>query len=394
MTKVQKLTVRLSEIRQRLNEIAGLDETLTDEQRQESDRLNTEYRDMETKLRAATTASDEGVQTRSGADGEARELRALLSGASLADAMSGAVNGNYTNEGQLAEVRAHFGCSPQEIPVQLLETRAVTSAPGEVQQNQDMVIDAVFPRSAAAFMGVDMPIVPTGAAVYPVITNQDAADDYASSGAVTETDGAFTANLLEPRRIQSWMFWTHEDAAKFGGMEDALRRNLSGAVASGIDKYALLENNKGLLDFGTDPTAASGQETFARYMASAYGSVDGRFAGGVNEIRMLLGSSTYSHAGSVYQSNGDMSAAQALARDGVGLRVSAHVAAIVSNQQYAVAAIGTARNAVLPIWTNVKLIRDEVTKAASGQVVLTAIALANFAVLRSDGFKRFRFRVS
>ena len=53
MTTLQKLTVRASEIRQKLNELAAV-ETLTDEQRTDTDKLSTEYRDVETKLRAAT----------------------------------------------------------------------------------------------------------------------------------------------------------------------------------------------------------------------------------------------------------------------------------------------------------------------------------------------------
>ena len=45
MTNAQKLTIRLSEIRQRLNEIAGLpDGDMTDEIRNEADKLGGEYK--------------------------------------------------------------------------------------------------------------------------------------------------------------------------------------------------------------------------------------------------------------------------------------------------------------------------------------------------------------
>ena len=54
MTNAQKLAVRLSEIRQRLNEIAGLpDADMTDEIRTEADKLGSEYRNAETQHRAA-----------------------------------------------------------------------------------------------------------------------------------------------------------------------------------------------------------------------------------------------------------------------------------------------------------------------------------------------------
>ena len=63
MTARQKLEVRASEIRQRLNEVAGLEgDGLTDEIRTESDGLQTEYRDVETRLRAAIVAESEEAE--------------------------------------------------------------------------------------------------------------------------------------------------------------------------------------------------------------------------------------------------------------------------------------------------------------------------------------------
>ena len=39
-------------------------------------------------------------------------------------------------------------------------------------------------------------------------------------------------------------------------------------------------------------------------------------------------------------------------------------------------------NAVCPVWEGLRLIRDEVTQAASGLVQVTAVALHNFKVVR------------
>lgn len=38
--------------------------------------------------------------------------------------------------------------------------------------------------------------------------------------------------------------------------------------------------------------------------------------------------------------------------------------------------------AVQPVWEGIDLIVDEVTAAADGEIILTAIALANFAIIR------------
>ena len=50
----RKLTIRLSEIRQRLNEVAGFaDDAMTEEIRTEADALTAEFRNAETQHRAA-----------------------------------------------------------------------------------------------------------------------------------------------------------------------------------------------------------------------------------------------------------------------------------------------------------------------------------------------------
>ena len=57
MTDSQKLSLRLSEIRQRLNEIGGLTGAdFTDEIRSESETLQTEFRDTEIRWRSAEIA--------------------------------------------------------------------------------------------------------------------------------------------------------------------------------------------------------------------------------------------------------------------------------------------------------------------------------------------------
>ena len=84
MISSQKLAVRLSEIRQRLNEIAGLETAeVTDEIRTEADRLAGEYRTGETQHRSALIVEADEQRIAEGefgnGDGEPAETRALLS---------------------------------------------------------------------------------------------------------------------------------------------------------------------------------------------------------------------------------------------------------------------------------------------------------------------------
>ena len=83
MTLTQRLTIRTSEQRSRLAELAGLDE-LTDEQRAELGTLGTEHQDTEAQLRAAiASAPDADPAIVPTVDPEVRERLELRGRASL-----------------------------------------------------------------------------------------------------------------------------------------------------------------------------------------------------------------------------------------------------------------------------------------------------------------------
>ena len=93
MTNSQKIQLRQSEVRQRLNELSGLEgDDFTAEHRAETDKLAGEYRDLETRFRAATIAESQAVPPvdREGAEGA--EIRELVGRASLGAYISEAVN--------------------------------------------------------------------------------------------------------------------------------------------------------------------------------------------------------------------------------------------------------------------------------------------------------------
>ena len=69
-----------------------------------------------------------------------------------------------------------------------------------------------------------------------------------------------------------------------------------------------------------------------------------------------------------------------------GVRVSAHVPAARSNKQDAIVRLGMRRDMVAAIWENVAFIPDEVTKAANGQIVITAVMLHAIKIVRAAGF--------
>ena len=71
----------------------------------------------------------------------------------------------------------------------------------------------------------------------------------------------------------------------------------------------------------------------------------------------------------------------------------AHVPAVDAKDQSLVVRKGQAMDAVAPIWEGITIIPDEVTKAKTGEIVLTAVMLHAVKVLRSDGFVHRKVQV-
>ena len=395
MTKRQKLELRASEIRAKLSELAGV-EALTDEQRGEIDTLRNEYSDTERRIQAASIADDqpEGREVRT----EDKELIDLIAGADVGAIFTAALEHRAT-DGRTAELQEHLGLGSNQVPLALLrgappvEARAVTPAPSDVGTNQAPIIPAVFPQSCAAWLGVDMPTVGVGEASFPVLTTSATVHVPAENTDAAETTGAFSADVLTPSRLQAAFFYSREDRARFAGMDEALRANLSDALGDKLDQQ-VLNGAQGLFN-GTKLANhnVSDEDDFQSYMSHfAFGRVDGTYASMLGELRILMGSATYGHAGSVYAgtatNKGDWSAAEKLASITSGVKVSAHVPAVASNKQNSIIRLGARRDMVVAIWEGVTLIPDEITLAKKGQIQVTAVMLHAVKILRSDGFHK------
>ena len=238
-------------------------------------------------------------------------------------------------------------------------------------------------------MGVDMPTVPVGDAVYPVLgTNADVGRP-AENASQAETTGSFSADVLSPSRLQASFFYSREDRARFSGMDEALRSNLSDALSDGLDKQ-ILAGTEGLFT-GTKLANhnVSAATTYANYRNElGYGRVDGTFASGVGDLRIIMGSATYGHAAGVFRSTnaGDRAALEDLMSVTSGVKVSAHVPGVTSHKQNVIVRLGMRRDMIAPIWEGITLIPDQITKAASGQIVVTAVMLHAVKILREAGF--------
>ena len=245
----------------------------------------------------------------------------------------------------------------------------------------------MFPQSAASFLGVEMPTVGVGDAIYPVLTSTLAVGTPAENADQDETTGAFSATVLTPSRIQAAFFYSREDRARFAGMDSALRENLSAGLADGLDD-AILSGTNGLFTGTNLPNnAQTTNDTFDSYLSNLiWNQIDGRYAAMTSDLAMVVGAATYKDLGQTYRNTSvDRSALDRIMELVSGVRVSAHVPAPSSNRQNVVIRRGMSTTAVAPLWEGVTIIPDEVTKAANGQVVITAVMLYAMKVLRTAG---------
>ena len=278
------------------------------------------------------------------------EFGGLVTRSSLSELMSAVVDGREI-DGATRELQTERGIAANQVPLDLIETRAVTPGPANVGASEAAVVQPVFATGDAAFLSIAQPRVPAGDAVYPVLTSRPAVGGpHTDSTSVAETTGAFTAEVLKPGRLQASFFYLRTDGARFGGMDAALRGALSSALSEAMDKEVIDQ-----LVTDVARTDAAAQSTFASYRANlVYGRLDGRFASVEGDVRLLMGSGTASHAASKYRSNSaDDSALDSLRRISGGVRVSAHVAAVAANKQDVLVRRGSRADAVAPVWEGV-----------------------------------------
>ena len=394
MLDSQRLQIRISEIRSRLNEISGFESAAyTEEIRQEQDNLTTEFREAETKYRAATILEDEETQNGLPLDAEIRELQRLTERASVGDILSATFEKRQTS-GEAAELQQHYGLGSHQVPLEMLrvsrgvEERAAATVPASIgDASQGEVITPIFSSGDGAFLSIARPTVPTGDAAYPVLsTLPSVKGPFTDSSEATQTDATFVANSLAPERLQASFSYRRTEAARFAGLDSSLRLALSGGLEEALDKQAI-SGTDGLLTATNLPNNnVSAVTTFQLYLSGLlYGRVDGRYARTPGDVRMIVGQGTFSHASGAYKgNNSDESGVERLQEKSGGLRVSAHVPAVASNKQNALIRLGMERGAaVQPIWQGVSLVIDEFTRAAHGEIIVHASLLANFAITRT-----------
>ena len=246
MTPLQELEVRAADIRRRFGEIGAMSgDALTEEITAELATLRAEHAANELRQTALKLSGDVTPTPIETTATEGVEYRSLLRRANVGEIFHVAVHGGVTS-GATAELQQAHGLDVRQVPLAMLiqdmdglETRAAIAAPADVQGNQQGILMYVFPQSAGTWLGIDMPAVPTGDAIFPILTTAPSVATPAESAAAGEASATFTADVLIPKRVQAAFRYTREDRARFAGMDEALRENLSMGISDKLDQELL-----------------------------------------------------------------------------------------------------------------------------------------------------------
>ena len=427
MTNLQKITLRLSEVRSRLNEVSGLEgDLLTDEIRGEAEALQTEYRDLELKFRAATIAEGEAEAGALGAlgngDGQSAEIRGLFRKVSVggdylkAAAAGVGLSGAAVELASALDAPAVGASGGIVIPWEVLspsESRALTDtgdlAGGVVQRP---ILQRLFGAGIFDALGVRLDAVPAGRSEWPLLTGGVDPSHVAEGSAGADPVAAvFSTEVLKPKKLTGAYSWTHELAAQVAEGESALRRDLGGSVKAKMSDAALNGDEasnshevNGFLHKIAAPDAPTAIAQFVDYAGAPSTAVDGVHAGKETEVSVVLGIDSYQHAASVFQtgSGSGESASEVIKRRSGGTMASSFIPAKVSatkiqngNLLHAAGPNGgEARgDSVAALWS-LEVIRDPYSKASQG-VILTWITLWDFsAAFRASAYKRIAFKLA
>ena len=394
-------------------------EELTDEQREEMERLTEEYEAGLKELRAAEIAETEAVAAidDAGETPEQRERNQLRDRASFGRYLLAAVSGRQI-DGAEAEFRAACGLA-DGIPLDLFQwpaerrqaeqrADAPTPAPQNVAQNLAMIAPAVFAASIIPSLRVEMPIVPSGTYGQPRIATSLTAGPEGKGDARESTAATIDIGGTAPHRITGRLSLRVEDLYGSGleDMEASLRQNLTLAMSAALDAQGLAgdgtgNNVTGLLkriDAATPATAVVSYESAVETLA---GLVDGIWARSKMDLGLTVNTSAYGKFNALWRGeNADVSLADNLARMLGSFGVHSRMPANDAQNKRADALVvrrgqSGIRLAVMPIWNRALMIDDQYTDSAAGIRHLTIHSIVGDVLLaQPDAYKRVSFKTA
>ena len=418
MTILQKLQLKQSEIREKLNTLLGL-ETRTEEQDSELTTLTAEGTAIEPEIRAAIIAAPDVEQTivTPLGDPETRERLELRGRASFGRYLVAALTGQQST-GAEAEYQAAYKTAG--IPLDLFEQdrpeiRAdmasgvpATGAGSTLAPIQPFV----FAQSIAPMLGIEMPSVPSGSYSEMTISTALTAAAKAKGAKQDSTAAVLTPLTATPRSIRGRLTLNLEDIAAIGqaNFESALRQNAQAVVSDALDTQIISGNGTapnvdGLISQLTDPTNPTAVAVFDDFVEVFADSIDGLWAVTPKEVGIVANVAAFKLSAKTFRDGtggqsraGDMAFSDyAKAHYGAWFtnkRMPATASTIARGIVYRMGRSGL-RTACLPTWGSVT-VDDIYSDAQSGQRHFTLNILVGSKVLivQPDAYDLVEFKVS
>jgi HK97 family phage major capsid protein len=399
---------RQSEIRQALASLVGKDQPSEDEMRQ-LDTLDAEYRQNETRYRAALIAED-SERREAGSEIEARsdrEYAELIAGFEMRQVVLALDEGKALS-GQTAEVvtelRNQGGYRGVPVPLMALEQRTgetiASGTPDPIATRP--IIDRLFPGSVAAQMGVQLIQVGSGAIEWPVTTSSVTAGwaDGELAAVAGPTVYATTDKALKPDHNLGITMKVSRKAMLQSGaaLEQAIRRDMSGTMAAELDKAIFRGTGAngqplglipGYSTYGITSTDAAGQASWAALRAAVVRFMTANAAAGPGGVNALVRPELWDFLDGVevFASTGITEWDRLTAQLGNVVQTTNALAAPAGGPPLETSVLlSTSAGGVAPafvgLWGAVDLIRDPYSDATSGGLRLTALTTADVTVAR------------
>lgn len=308
-------------------------------------------------------------------------------------------------DGAEAEYNSEIGLRENQLPFEALiplHTRAdaSTDIASTVQVSPNTTLARVFPMSVNAYLGVSMPLVDVGEQSYPVLATGANPSNQAKGAKVDAEAATVSVETLKPTRLTARYRYSYEDRAKYAELENTLRADIRRAIESELDGVAINGDGAGAnptgfiaeLDAPDNPTEVA---AWSHYIAAMSELVDGKYSDSLSQVRMLAGAHSYRKAAQSLTGTGDLSAADYLMQNSDGFKASSHIPAPTGNIQTAIGyRVNDVDEVVCPMWQGIELIPDRVSVADSGEILLTALVLYQFKILREEAYELSKFKLA
>ena len=423
MLTSQRLTVKASELRQKLGDLAAQDDSTVEDIEQ----ARSELTSTETRMRAALEA--EGVENRvvDGNDSEHREVESIRQRASLGGFLESRIRGRMV-DGAEEEYRAAVGASYGAIPLGMFEPRkrAVTAAPTSgTPVNLEGVVPYVFSSSLAPVLGIEMRVSAPGTFAVPRITTPPGVGTgpVATAATTNETAGVMDVVTTTPRRLPASVRTNYESIWMLGQeYEDAIRESLRMQWAVALDDQiingaAAAPAMNGLMtQIGLPSAAQSAVTAWDDAVGYFSDNVDGLWSFGIGDVFGVTHPTGYKFANKLFRepeivgtgmsragaTAGELSAVDYINSRAAGIQASVRMPGEITSGTlnnhvpilFALRGRPDVTTAVIPTYGEVT-VDDPYTDASKGERIYTFVAGTGALVLiHSAAYKVDAIRLS